>query len=96
LQWIGIRAEPRRAYRADSDGRLLQSSDMLRPFTVNNFGLQIRYRYEIAPMSELFVVYGRGGFDMRDDDERNVPSLLGAITDVRDAEQVLIKLRYRL
>lgn len=96
LQWIGISAEPRHAYRAEPDGRLLQTSDMLRPFSVNNFGLQIRYRYEIAPMSELFIVYSRGGFDMVTDDERDVPSLLGSITDVRDAEQVLIKLRYRL
>jgi Domain of unknown function (DUF5916) len=96
LQWIGIRAEPKKAYRAEPDGRLLQSSDTLRPFSVSNFGLQIRYRYEIAPMSELFVVYGRGGFDMLNDDERDVPSLLGHIADVRDAEQVLIKLRYRL
>lgn len=95
LQWIGIRAEPHQAYRAEPDGRLLRSPDMLRPFTVNNFGLQVRYRYEIAPMSELFVVYGRGGFDMLEN-ERDVPSLLGSITDVRDAEQVLIKLRYRL
>jgi hypothetical protein len=96
LQWIGIRAEPQRAYRNDPRGHLLHSSDMLRPFTVSNFGLQIRYRYEIAPMSELFVVYGRGGFDLLTDDDRDVSSLLGHITDVRDAEQILVKVRYRL
>jgi hypothetical protein len=96
LQWIGIHAEPRRAFRSDVAGRLLQTSDRLRPFTVNNFGLQIRYRYEIAPMSEVFVVYSRGGFDFAMEDEREVSTLLRHVGDVRDAEQILVKVRYRL
>jgi hypothetical protein len=96
LQWIGIHAEPRRALRSDVTGRLLQTSDMLRPFTVNNFGLQIRYRYEIAPMSEVFVVYSRGGFDFAMEDDREVSTLLRDVGDLRDAEQILVKVRYRL
>jgi hypothetical protein len=95
LQWIGVHAEPRAALRADADGHLLQTSDMLRPFSVNNFGLQIRYRYEIASMSELFVVYARGGFDLIDGDDKDVSTLLQHLGDVRDAEQILVKVRYR-
>ena len=30
---------------------------------MNTLGFQIRYRYELAPLSYLYVVYGRGGFD---------------------------------
>ena len=45
------------------------------PFTVNNLGLQMRYRYEIGPLSELFLVYARGGFDLLDDDDRGVGDL---------------------
>ena len=48
------------------------------PFTVNNLGLQIRYRYEFAPQSELFLVYARGGFDLLDDDERAVSGVVSA------------------
>lgn len=95
LQWIGVHAEPQAALRTDADGNLLQTSDMLRPFSVNNFGLQIRYRYEIASMSELFVVYGRGGFDLLADDDRDLSALLRDIGDVRDSEQILVKVRYR-
>lgn len=96
LEWIGVDAEQRRAYRATPSGDLVRSADRSPPFTVSNFGLQIRYRFELAPMSELFVVYGRGGFQQQLDDERGIATLLGDIPEVRDADQFLIKLRYRL
>jgi hypothetical protein len=95
-QWIGIDAELRRAYRTDAAGNLLPSADPVPPFTVNNLGLQVRYRYEIGPMSELFLVYARGGYNFIDDDERGVNELFRDMTDVRDADQFLIKLRYKL
>jgi len=95
-QWIGIDAELRRAYRTDMAGNLRPTSDRVAPFTVNNLGLQIRYRYEIGPMSELFLVYARGGYNFLDDDERRVGELFRHMTDVRDADQFLIKLRYKL
>jgi len=95
-QWIGIDAELRRAYRTDAAGNLLPTSDPIAPFTVNNLGLQIRYRYEIGPMSELFLVYARGGYNFLDADERGVSELFRDMTDVRDADQFLIKLRYKL
>ncbi|HEY0684517.1 MAG TPA: DUF5916 domain-containing protein [Steroidobacter sp.] len=95
-QWIGIDAELRRAYRTDVAGNLLPVSDPVAPFTVNNLGLQIRYRYEMGPMSELFLVYARGGYHFIDDDERGVNELFRHMTDVRDADQFLIKFRYKL
>jgi hypothetical protein len=95
-QWIGIDAEPRAAYRTDAGGNLFVAPDRLAPFTVNNLGLQVRYRYEIGPLSELFLVYARGGFNLLNDDERGVADLFGDMTDVRDADQFLIKIRYRL
>lgn len=96
-QWIGIDAEARRAYRTDAAGNLLPVAESIAPFTVNNLGLQIRYRYELGPMSELFLVYARGGYHFRDDDdERGVSELFRDMTDVRDADQFLIKFRYKL
>ena len=29
----------------------------------SNLGVQLRYRYEFAPLSYLYVVYGRGGYE---------------------------------
>jgi hypothetical protein len=94
-QWIGIQAEPRRVYRTDPRGELITSTDTLAPFTVNNLGVQLRYRYEIGPLSDLFFVYGRGGYRfMRDD--RDVDGLFGNMLDVRDADQLLLKIRLRM
>ena len=56
----------------------------------------MRYRYEIGPHSELFLVYGRGGFNLLHDDDRGVGELFRDMADVRDADQFLIKVRYRL
>jgi hypothetical protein len=95
-QWIGIDAEPRHAYRNTPSGRLERTSDELQPFTVNNLGLQVRYRYQFAPLSELFLVYSRGGFDLRDDNERSLGGLFAHSPDVRDADQFLMKVRFRL
>ena len=95
-QWIGIDAEPRAAYQNDADGRLIAVPQPLAPFTVNNLGLQVRYRYEIGPLSELFFVYARGGFNLLRDDERSVGDLFGDMSDLRDSDQILVKVRYRL
>ncbi|MGH8235444.1 MAG: DUF5916 domain-containing protein [Steroidobacteraceae bacterium] len=95
-QWIGIDAESRAAYRTDTAGRLFETPEPLAPFTVNNLGLQVRYRYEIGPLSELFLVYARGGFHLLQDDDRSVADLFGDMSDVRDADQFLVKVRYRL
>jgi len=95
-QWIGIDAEPRTAYRTDAAGNLFVVAQPLAPFTVNSLGLQIRYRYEIGPLSELFLVYARGGFDLLREDERSVGDLFRDVSDVRDADQFMVKVRYRL
>jgi hypothetical protein len=47
-------------------------------------------------MSELFLVYARGGYNFTDDDQRGVSELFRDMTDVRDADQFLIKFRYKL
>jgi hypothetical protein len=95
-QWIGIDAEPNAAYRTGSDDVLVKTSDRPAPFTVNNLGLQIRYRYEFAPLSELFIVYSRGGLDMQNEERHGLGSLFSSSLDIRDADQFLIKVRVRL
>lgn len=95
-QWIGIDAKPNQAYRNRDDGELIETSDELQPFTVNNLALQIRYRFQFAPLSELFVVYSRGGYHFREEDGRSLGGLFADSPDVRDADQFLIKVRFRL
>ncbi len=95
-QWIGIDAETRQVYRTNARGDLLPVAEPIPTFTASNLGLQIRYRFEMGPQSELFVVYGRGGMALRLDDDRGVDGLFTDMSEVRDADQFLIKIRHRL
>lgn len=95
-QWIGIDAEREKVFRTNARGDLLPVAEDVPSFTVSSLGVQVRYRFEIGPQSDLFVVYGRGGFELMNEDERGVGRLFTDISDVRDAEQFLIKVRHRL
>ncbi len=54
----------------------------------------MRSRYELAPLSDLYVVYGRGGY-MLDEFGRDEASQLRDAFSLRDSEQLVIKLSYR-
>ncbi len=94
LQAIGLDARLRAAWRVAADGRAVPSDDPLTDFSLRNLGLQVRYRYEFAPLSHLYLVYGRGGFAM-DEFAREPPRLLDDALRLRDDEQLLLKLNYR-
>lgn len=100
LQWTGINATERDFWRVPEElGKLVSitrdelSADS-KDFTISRLTAQVRYRWEIAPLSDLFVVYTRGS---------NVPSLGHAEFDrlfreaLRDpiVDVIVLKLRYR-
>ena len=96
LQWLAIDAWDAIPYRIAPSGDLVESVDVVPDFQVNNFGLQIRYRWTFAPQSDLYVVYGRGGITFEDDpDERGLGNLFSSAFDMRDSDQLLVKARYR-
>ena len=95
LQWLAIVAEDARPLRIDAGGELVPSGDSIDDFTIDNFGVQIRYRWEFAPQSDLYVVYGRGGFVELQDDRGDFGELLDAALDLRDSDQMLVKVRKR-
>ena len=57
----GIKANNARAYRVNQNGYMTSSSDAINPFQVSETAFQIRYKYELSPLSNLYVVYTRGG-----------------------------------
>jgi hypothetical protein len=96
LQWLAIDADQPQPLRIDPSGHLIASSDLVLPFTVNNFGLQIRYRWTFAPQSDLYVVYGRGGIALAEGESREgLGGLLESAAELRDSDQLLVKARYR-
>ncbi|WP_242110784.1 DUF5916 domain-containing protein [Luteimonas aquatica] len=94
LQALAVDARLRQAYRVDAAGRAIAVDDPVDAFSVRNLGFQIRYRYELAPLSYLYVVYGRGGFE-RNDRSDDIGGLLGDSFSLRNDEQLLVKFSYR-
>ena len=100
VQWVAIRAEATELRELGENGNLLPS--LLDPetesFAVGSLAIQFRYRYEIAPLSDLFFVYSRGG--SFDTDGSNVAQ--AGFGDIwsdgfsnKTADQFLAKVRYR-
>jgi hypothetical protein len=84
----------KQAWRVDADGRPVPTNDPVSDFSLRNMGFQIRYRYELAPLSNLYIAYVRGGFGFEEFSQDVVP-LLGDSFRLHDSEQLLVKLSYR-
>jgi len=96
LQWLAIDTSDPRAFDLRPDARLQPSAQPVDAFSINNFGVQLRYRWTFAPKSDLYAVYSRGGFSERTGDPRGIDDLFQDAFSLRDADQFLIKVRYRL
>ncbi|MEO7916489.1 MAG: DUF5916 domain-containing protein [Dokdonella sp.] len=100
LEAIGLDGAPRTPWRVTADGRPIRSEDELPAINVRSLGFQIRYRYELAPLSYLYVAYVRGGEDYDEFlvDHAADYGVSRAFRDafgLRDSEQFLVKLSYR-
>jgi hypothetical protein len=93
-QWLTIDARAEQGYSIGPGGSLVENDEMVSDFAKINFGLQVRYRFEIAPLSEFYIVYSRGGLESIDNPDQSTIELLGDSTGLRDADQILVKLRY--
>ena len=99
LQWIGITGDGKERWSVPFEpGRLLPRYDyegaLSDDFAVSQMTSQLRYRWEIAPLSDLFVVYTRGSnLPNRVDDE------FGALFEDAFNQPIVdvftVKLRYR-
>ena len=63
-------------------------------FSISRATLQLRYRWEIAPLSDLFVVYTRTG-TLNTIIQNSVTKTLRETVNERDTENVAIKFRWR-
>lgn len=99
LQWTGIKASENKFYRVDPD-EVDYLDPIARPaaasgdFVISRLSFQARYRWEIAPLSDLFLVYTRGGNLPRDVDG-DFPDLLEKAWATPVVDTFVAKLRYR-
>ena len=98
FQWVAIKAEAKRFYRmADTPDFLvpMERTPTARDnFSISRMSLQLRYRWEIAPLSDLFVVY-RNNAALAGRDNRGFGDLLADTFEETTGENLAIKLRYR-
>ncbi len=96
LEALGLDAEAKRAWVVAPDGTPVRNNDPVDSFALRNLGFQVRYRYEFAPLSYLYIAYVRGG-SMFDAGARrySVGDEFSSAFDLRDSEQLLVKLSYR-
>ena len=57
----GIKGQNPRSYRVSSNGYMNSSLDNVNSFQLSETAFQVRYKYEFAPLSNLYIVYTRGG-----------------------------------
>jgi len=79
------------------DGTPVASDDEIPDIGLRNLGFQIRYRYELAPLSYLYIAYVRGGdfYEELVNGGFRARDQFQDAFDLRDSEQLLVKLSYR-
>jgi len=97
VQWVGVKAKEDRFYLVPSNPEdLIPTSKPAGPtdsFSLSQMTLQLRYRWEIAPLSDLFLVYTR-----LVDEGSELKSFSDAFSDGYDeplGDSLVLKVRYR-
>ncbi len=99
FQWVGIRAEEDEFYTLpEGTTDLIPGPKPPGPtdsFSTSDFNFQIRYRWQIAPLSDLFIVYTKG--DSSDYDGLvEFDDMFRESWDNPLGDMLVIKLRYRI
>ncbi len=80
-------------FEADVFGNLNLNDEPPDSFVLSEFAAQVRYRYEISALSELYIVYSRGGEYEREELGLSTLSLLNKGVDRDDNENVFVKVK---
>jgi Domain of unknown function (DUF5916) len=90
---LGVSGRDAAALTLQANRNLSASTAAVQDFSIQNFGFQLRYRYRINQESDLFVVYSRGG-DRFDSEYQRAFELIDNAIELKDTDQMLVKLRY--
>jgi hypothetical protein len=96
MQWAGVKAGEQGFFEISESGKLIPAlrTQPDYDFTVSLLTAQLRYRWEIAPLTDLYVVYNLGNQlpSLHKDD---FSSLFEDAFDDPIVESFVVKLRYR-
>ncbi len=99
LQWAAIRGDEKAFWQVPEEpGKLLKRTkspaDKSDSFTISRMTAQLRYRWEIGPLSDLFVVYTRGS-NLSESLEEDFSGLFERALKEPMVSSFIIKVRYR-
>ena len=99
VQWVGIRAEEDEFYLSPAiSGNLIAVAKPTGPsdsFSISDMVFQARYRWEIAPLSDLFIVYSRTSDLSQALLNDKFDDLLDNAWQEPVGDQLVMKIRYR-
>ncbi len=94
FQWLALSAEGQNGYTVDPIGQLVVNRTEVEDFSISETAIHIRYRYEIAPLSNLYLVYSRGGTALLEEN-LSISSLFNPGWDLPDGHNLMAKIRYQ-
>ena len=97
MQWAGVRAEETGFYTIPGGGGGLRPGLRTQSeygFNLGVFTTQLRYRWEIAPLTDFYLVYNRGN-SLRSEEDADVSELYSDSIQDPVIDSVVAKLRYR-
>ena len=94
-QFIALEAKNPVSLETNSNGVLFGSEKLVNPFSNGITSFQVRYRYEIAPLSNVYIVYTKGGNVYEEDDERSFSDIFRDPWENPENEIFSIKVRLK-
>jgi hypothetical protein len=90
---LSVTGQSPQALVLQSNGTFAPSNQRVDEFSIQNFGMQVRYRYKLNQESDFFAVYSRGG-DAFASEYRRAYEQFDDVIQLDDTDQFLVKFRY--
>ena len=94
IDLVSFRNQQAKAWELDQNGYLNPSNRSTDSINLGSLAFQIRYKYEIAPLSNIYLVYTRGGSVFFDDEAGN-SRIFTDTWDEPQGNRFAAKIRYR-
>ena len=94
IQMVSFRNQKGQSYRIDENGYFKKSDLTAESINLGSLAFQLRYKYEIAPLSNIYLVYTRGGSAFFDDEADN-STILSDTWERPEGNRFAAKIRYR-
>jgi hypothetical protein len=94
LEATSFRNQKGTGWNADNNGFLVSTNEAADSINLGKLGFQIRYRYEIDPLSNIYLVYTRGGSYFFDD-AADTSKIFRTTWQEPEGDVVSAKIRYR-